>query len=227
MKEGEMGEVRNSNRRHRATRIAEADHTAFPANRLHASFKSTLAHTVKDDLHTPTATNLLDLLRNRILRIINHMIRPIIQRKLALLRRRRRPDRRGPNRLQDLTQPQSYTARRRVHEHVVSLLDFVRFPHEGQCRQSLQDRGSRVLLRDGGGDLDGFFGGAGGVLGVGSCRHPHDTVAGHEGGDVAGTGGDDFAFGFAAEDFGFGGGVEAGAEVASRDLSAASWSKCG
>lgn len=220
-----MGGVRNSNWRHRPTRIAEADHTAFPANRLHASFKGTLAHAVKDDLYTLTTINLLDLLRNRIFRIINHMIRPIIQSKLALLCRRRRPDCRGPNRLQDLAQPQSYTACRRVHEHPVSLLDFVRFPYEGQCRQALQDRGGCVLFRDGGGDLDGFLGGAGGVLGVGSCSHPHDAVAGYEGGDVAGTGGDDFAFGFAAEDFGFRGGVEAGPEVAARDLSAASRSK--
>ena len=75
-----------------------------------------------------------------------------------------------------------------------------------------------MLLWDGGGDLDGFVGGADGVLGVGACSHPDDAFAGHEGVGVAGTGGDDATFGFAAENFGFGRGVEAGAEVAAVDV---------
>ena len=53
-----------------------------------------------------------------------------------------------------------------------------------------------------------------GVFGVGGRAEPDDAVAGFEGVELAGTGGDDGAFGFAAEDFGFRGGVETCAEIA-------------
>lgn len=54
-------------------------------------------------------------------------------------------------------------------------------------------------------------GGDGGVFGVGGCAEP-DYAGG--GGEVRVVGEEDGGGAFAAEDFGFGGGVEAGAEVA-------------
>lgn len=71
-----------------------------------------------------------------------------------------------------------------------------------------------MRFRDVGRDLDGVRGGAGRVFGVGARAHPHYAVAGPEGVRVAGTCGDDVAFGFAAEDFGFGRWVETCSEVA-------------
>lgn len=54
-------------------------------------------------------------------------------------------------------------------------------------------------------------GGDGRVFGVGGCAEP-DYAGG--GGEVRVVGEEDGGCAFAAEDFGFGGGVEAGAEVA-------------
>ena len=62
------------------------------------------------------------------------------------------------------------------------------------------------------GDLDGFGGGGGAVFGVSGGAHPDDAVADGKVG-YGGAERDDGAGGFSAEDFGFGGGVEPGAEV--------------
>ena len=90
----------------------------------------------------------------------------------------------------------------------------MRFLHERDGREALQDGGAGVGGADGGRDLDGLGGRAGGVLGVAAGGHPDDAVAGGEGVVVSGAGGEDGAGGFAAEDLGFGGRVEAGAVVA-------------
>ena len=63
----------------------------------------------------------------------------------------------------------------------------------------------------------GFGGRHGCVFGVGACAEPDDAVAGFEVVEIveiAGAGGEDGAFCFAAQDFGFWGWVEAGAEIA-------------
>lgn len=59
------------------------------------------------------------------------------------------------------------------------------------------------------------FGGRGArVFGVGGQPEPDDAVPGFEVIQFAGPGGHDGTFSFAAEDFGFGGRVEAGAKIA-------------
>jgi hypothetical protein len=67
-------------------------------------------------------------------------------------------------------------------------------------------------------DADGFFGRTCSVFGVGARGEPSDAVTGFEVIYIARANGDDGAFCFAAEDFGLGGGVETGAEVAGRGL---------
>ena len=63
-----------------------------------------------------------------------------------------------------------------------------------------------------GGNLDGFGAGGGAVFSVSGGAHPDDAVADGEVG-YEGAERDDGAGGFSSEDFGFGGGVETGAEV--------------
>ena len=62
------------------------------------------------------------------------------------------------------------------------------------------------------GDLDRFGDGGGAVFSVCGGAHPDDAVADGEVG-YGGAERDDGAGGFSSEDFGFGGGVETGAEV--------------
>jgi len=90
----------------------------------------------------------------------------------------------------------------------------VRFADQRQGSEALEEAGGSEGRRDAGGDFDGFFGRAAAVFGVGGVGDPGYAVAGLEVVGVAGAGGYDCAFCFAAEDFGLGGWVEAGAEVA-------------
>ena len=62
------------------------------------------------------------------------------------------------------------------------------------------------------GDLNSFGSGGGAVFSIGGSAHPDDAVADGEVSD-GGAERDDSARGFSAEDLGFGGGVETGAEV--------------
>jgi hypothetical protein len=90
----------------------------------------------------------------------------------------------------------------------------VRLPDEREGCEALEEAGRCVRRRDAGGDPDRFLGEAGRVFGVGAGEEPGDAVAGVEVVGVAWADGDDGAFCFAAEDFGLGGWVEAGAVVA-------------
>lgn len=90
----------------------------------------------------------------------------------------------------------------------------MRLLRQRQRREPLQDRGAGVGARDGGRDPHRLDGGHGAVLGVAArAAHPDDAVARVQ---AWRGGGDDAAGGFFAEDFGLGGRVEAGAEVAAR-----------
>ncbi len=72
---------------------------------------------------------------------------------------------------------------------------------------------------DGWRDLDGFCGWESCVFGVGACGKPGNVVTGFEIIDVTRADREDSAFCFAAEDFGLGRGVEAGAEIAALGVS--------
>ena len=76
----------------------------------------------------------------------------------------------------------------------------------------MEDRCACVRRTNCRGDLDGFGGGGGAVFSVSGGAHPDDAVADGEVGDRWAER-DNGAGGFSAEDFGFGGGVETGAEV--------------
>jgi hypothetical protein len=87
----------------------------------------------------------------------------------------------------------------------------------------LQERsGCDARLKVGGDRVD-FGCGDGGVLGVGGGPEPADAVTGFVVVEVAGSGRHDGAFAFAAEDFGFRGGVESGTEIATKGMSISAW----
>ena len=83
----------------------------------------------------------------------------------------------------------------------------MRLAHQRQRRQSLQQRRRGVAGRHPRGDFDRLGGGHGRVLGVGGGGEPDDAVADAEVVRGAGPGGQDVAFGFAAEGAGEGGRV--------------------
>lgn len=65
----------------------------------------------------------------------------------------------------------------------------------------------------------------GGVFCVAAGAEEYDAVADFVVVEVSGAGGDDCTFGFSAEDFGFGGLVEAGSEISGRGV-CVSWRGC-
>ena len=114
--------------------------------------------------------------------------------------------------MENLAQPAAYAARGSKDEDPIASLDGVGFSGQGQRGEALENRRACVCRTNCRGYLDGFGGGGGAVFSVSGNAHPDDAVADGEVG-YGGAERDDGAGGFSAEDFGFGGGVETGAEV--------------
>lgn len=90
----------------------------------------------------------------------------------------------------------------------------MRFADQGERCEALQDCGGCYAGLEARGDDVCFGCGCGGVFCVGSCSEPDYAIAYFEVEKIAaGAEGDDCAFCFTAEDFGFGGWVETGAEI--------------
>lgn len=158
---------------------------------------------------------LLHLPQNIVPPLHQHHLRPTLPRHPDLPLAPHRRDRPRPFAPQDLTQPRPDAPARRQHQHPVAPLHPVRLLRQRQRREPLQDRGAGVGARDGGRDPHRLDGGHGAVLGVAArAAHPDDAVARVQ---AWRGGGDDAAGGFFAEDFGLGGRVEAGAEVAANE----------
>lgn len=200
---------------HTTHRIPIADNRPLPLHNLQIVLELILPRTIKNHTHALPAGDRLDLPHQILLFfVINHLLRPILPRQVHLLLRARRPDRPRPHGPQQLAQPQAHAPRGSVHQDPIALLDQVRFADQGQGGQALQQRRGGDARRQGGRDEVCLGGGSAGVLGVGGRAHVDYPIADFDVVVQAGPEGEDGAFGFAAEDLGFGGGVEAGAEVA-------------
>ena len=206
---------RNRKRRHSARRIPERDERALARHAVEREIESRLPDAVKDGHDAFPARQLIDALLDVLVRVVDHMRSTRPARQLDLLSRASRPDHIRPDGFQQLAQPQSRAARGGVDKDPVVFLDVVGFADQSQSREALQQGSGGDFGREVRRDFGRFGGGRSGIFCVSCFGEADDAVAGLERVDFAGAGGDDCAFGFAAEHVGpVGGWVEAGAEVA-------------
>ena len=101
-----------------------------------------------------------------------------------------------------------------MHKNPIAFLDFVSFFYEREGRETLEESSGCDTGLQGRWDGVCFCCGSATVFRVGGGAEPDNTVTRFEVVELTRAGGYDCSFCFAAEDFGFGRGVEAGAEIA-------------
>ena len=98
-----------------------------------------LPNTIINRIHTMSTRNLLNPFNRILLRIQNNMISPMTLRQLSLSLRRRRPNHRRASRLRDLRREETEAACDGVDEDRLAGFDVVRFGHEGEGCEALDE----------------------------------------------------------------------------------------
>jgi hypothetical protein len=200
--------------RHGARRVPEASQRPLARQELQVVLERAGPHAVEDDGHALALGEVHDGLDDVLVRVVDHELGAVLLGEGDLVRVGGGADNSCADGSQELAEPEADSAGCGVDQRPFSFLDVVRLADEGQGREALDHARGREAGLHAIGDADHLVGWGGGVFTVGAGAEEDDVVALLQVSFVVWPNSDDGAFSFTAKDFGLGGRVEPGTEVA-------------